>query len=81
MRDLEAQGYFVVRSAGSHGPCDLVALGPAGISLVQCKLDGKLSAKDKAALLAVSHVGKFEVLRVLKASRPKRGEIRYEELR
>ncbi len=25
-RRLEERGYFVIRSAGSHGPCDLVAL-------------------------------------------------------
>lgn len=37
-RELEQQGCFVVRSAGSHGPVDLVALTPDGkVVLIQCK--------------------------------------------
>ena len=26
-KDLEAQGYFVMRSAGSHGPADIIPSG------------------------------------------------------
>lgn len=36
-QELEALGYLVIRAAGSHGPADLVAIGPAGVRLVQCK--------------------------------------------
>ena len=34
---LEKEGYYVVRSAGSKGAVDLVALGEIGIRLVQVK--------------------------------------------
>ena len=34
--ELEAQGYLVIRAAGSKGPADLVAIG-AGVRLIQCK--------------------------------------------
>lgn len=30
---------MVIRSAGSHTPVDLVAVGPSGVRLVQVKLD------------------------------------------
>lgn len=39
-RHLERVGYFVLRSAGSHGPVDLVAVGPAGVRLIQVKRTG-----------------------------------------
>jgi len=35
---LEDLGYIVVRSAGSHGPFDLVAISPDDIRLVQIKV-------------------------------------------
>jgi len=39
-RKLEKEGYFVVRSAGSHGPPDLVAIGPLGtIHFIECKVN------------------------------------------
>lgn len=34
---LERAGYLVVRSAGSHGPFDLVAISSLGVRLVQVK--------------------------------------------
>jgi Holliday junction resolvase len=34
---LEAQGYAVVRAAGSHGVFDLVAIGPKDVRLLQVK--------------------------------------------
>lgn len=36
---LERVGYTVIRSAGSHGPVDLVAVGPTGVRLIQVKRD------------------------------------------
>jgi Holliday junction resolvase len=51
----ENMGYFVVRSAGSHSPVDLVAIKKNGSALfIQCKTDGKMSPKEKAELIAVS---------------------------
>lgn len=36
-RDLEENGYFVIRSAGSHGPVDLVGWKMDQMVIVQCK--------------------------------------------
>lgn len=54
---LESLGYFVVRSAGSKGPVDLVAFGHDGIFFIQCKLTGKISAAEQKKLddLALTH--------------------------
>lgn len=34
---LEQAGYMVIRSAGSHSPFDLVAVGKEDIMFIQCK--------------------------------------------
>jgi Holliday junction resolvase-like predicted endonuclease len=39
--ELRQRGYFCVRSAGSHGPVDVVALRNGGGWLVQVKSDSK----------------------------------------
>lgn len=52
-RALEEAGYLVIRSAGSHSPVDLVAVGPAGIRLVQVKLDSGLRQLRPGELDAV----------------------------
>lgn len=36
-RDLEQKGYFVIRSAGSHSPFDLIAFSQEGVLFIQCK--------------------------------------------
>ena len=47
---LEEEGYFVVRSAGSHGPADLVALkGGFPTMLVQCKA-GAITGPDRVSV-------------------------------
>jgi Holliday junction resolvase len=53
---LEGLGYFVIRSAGSKGPVDLVAFGE-DIYFIQCKLTGNISqAKlDELTELAEIH--------------------------
>lgn len=41
--DLEANGYAVMRSAGSHSPADLVAMRKGRATLgIQCKRNGRL---------------------------------------
>jgi len=47
--ELEADGYYVVRSAGSKGSADLVALKPGEVLLVQCKLDGRMTPAERAS--------------------------------
>lgn len=48
---LESKGYYVVRSAGSHGIYDLVAIGETDVLLIQLKYGSeqylKYSAKEK----------------------------------
>jgi len=54
-RSLEKRGYFVVRSSGSHGPADLLAVSKDGkVLAVQCKLDGYLSPKEFRKLLLLA---------------------------
>ena len=50
-RELELHGYLVIRSAGSHGLVDLVALSPNYVMLIQCRADGELDPATRSALL------------------------------
>lgn len=55
---LEDNGYYVIRSAGSKGAVDLVALKPGEVLLVQCKTDGYVTPAERIVLrkLALSVV-------------------------
>jgi Archaeal holliday junction resolvase (hjc) len=52
MVQLESAGYYVVRSGGSLGLFDLVAIGPSSVKLIQCKSNRKPGARERAALAA-----------------------------
>ena len=74
---LEAVGWIVVRSAGSLGPADLVAVrrnsaGHPHVLLISCKLDGRCSPAERAALLAAADTAAAEPL---VASRPTKGVV------
>ena len=75
---LEAKGYFVLRSAGSHGTVDLVAFGPKWpVWFIQAKIHGTMSPAERRELYRYANeCGAWAV----RASRPKRGEILYERL-
>lgn len=45
-KHLEARGYAVMRSAGSHTPADLMALMVGEIVAVQCKRNGRLDPDE-----------------------------------
>jgi len=76
-RWFEKRGWYVIRSAGSHGVADLVALHTGSIQLIQCKVNGKMSKREKDALKdAAAWVGGTPML----AWRPKRGEIGLEDV-
>jgi len=51
---LEADGYYVIKSAGSRGVADLVAIKRDQILLVQGKLSSRLDPKDWNQLLTVA---------------------------
>jgi Holliday junction resolvase len=76
-RDLEAKGYFAIRSAGSHGAVDIIAIKKDDAMAVQCKINGRLSPADRKQLLAVAHASG---IKAMKAWRPKRGVIEYVEI-
>lgn len=45
--DMEANGYAVLRSAGSHSPADLVAMCKGRATLgIQCKRNGRLDPDE-----------------------------------
>lgn len=51
---LEAMGYYAIRSAGSHGVADVVALSPddeVRPLMVQCKLRGAFPADEREELM------------------------------
>ncbi len=52
-RLLEAQGYNVIRSAGSKGAFDLVGLSPIDVVLVQCKANRAPSPAEREAMRSV----------------------------
>ena len=45
-KDLEKYGYVTIRSAGSHSPADIVAMGHGRAVCVQCKRDGRLDPDE-----------------------------------
>jgi Holliday junction resolvase len=75
-RDLEAHGYSVVRSAGSHSEADLVALGPLEPWVVQCKLNGYMTPTERMSFYAFCDKGRAVPI---KASNVKH-KIRYQRL-
>lgn len=47
---LRAAGYLVVRSAGSHGPADLVAMRADRLpALIQCKITDNTTTRQRTA--------------------------------
>lgn len=70
---LRAAGFLVVRSAGSHGPADLVALrSDRGPVLVQCKVSDNMTKYARAQFYETAMaVGAVAVI----ASKPSRGHI------
>ncbi len=59
MAELERLGYWSVRSAGSKGQADIVALGPGRPLLIQCKagMDGIASADWNALYVLACRLG------------------------
>lgn len=51
-KELEKEGWLVIRSAGSHGPVDLVAIHPIlkVIKFIQCKTYKITEKKEKSIL-------------------------------
>jgi len=74
---LEADSWVVVRSAGSLGPADLVAMKAGRTMLISCKMTGHLPRRELLALCDVAlDAGAIPVL----AQRHKPGWVRLESL-
>jgi len=60
---LERDGFYVIRSAGSHGVADLVAVRVGEVLFIQCKANGRLSADERMRLTdAAQRAGAIPVL-------------------
>lgn len=84
MELLRDAGYTVVRSAGSKGAADLVAIKPGQVLFVQCKTSGQIgpsewylfykSACEAGAVAVVAHRpkrGAVSLMRVLGFKKPR----------
>ena len=49
-KELRAHGYYVIRSSGSHGPADIIALNPSRIIIIQIGTAGSKGPKDEELL-------------------------------
>ena len=74
---LEERGFYVVRSAGSHGIVDLVAIGKEQVNLVQCKSDGRISPADRDCLSSLTRL-MIDLVPVLAVN--EKGKVRFEIL-
>ena len=52
-KELRAHGYYVIRSAGSHGPADVIALNSSRIIIIQIGTTGSKGPKDEDLLRRV----------------------------
>jgi Holliday junction resolvase len=74
---LEDDGYFVVRSAGSKGKVDLVAVKPGQLLFVQAKINGLCPPAERAELLRVAARAEALPIVAYKGTEGRRRPIRY----
>ena len=55
-KNLEENGYLVIRAAGSHGLADLIGFKPGELVIVQCKTDGKMTAAQRGKLSGLARM-------------------------
>ena len=55
-------GYFTVRSSGSHGPADVMAVRKGQVLAIQCKTNGYLPKEEKKELLDLTKYGAIPIL-------------------
>jgi Holliday junction resolvase len=48
IKKLEKEGWFYIRSAGSHSPIDIIAIKSGQFRFIQSKKTGYLSPKERA---------------------------------
>ncbi len=75
--DLEARGWYAVRSAGSHGVTDVLAYHMGTALFVQCKKGGDFPPGERHELLYAAR--KHNAIAIM-ADKRERGVIRYRRL-
>ncbi len=70
MEYLQKRGYYVIRSAGSHGVFDLVAIWNYDVRGIQCKKDGRISREEKDQMIEAGK--KYGIMPVLAYSKGKK---------
>jgi len=61
IRDLESKGYFVARQARSSFP-DLIAIKDGEVLLIECKVRGYLSKKERERIEQIKAITKAKFL-------------------
>lgn len=77
---LVADGYDVLRSAGSKTKIDLVAFKAQQVLLLQCKIDGRISPAERNALLRVAGLIPNYAIPVLAYKQPRSSIVHYSRL-
>lgn len=77
---LVADGYDVIRSAGSKTKIDLVAFKAGQILLIQCKLDANASPAERADLLRVTALLPNYAIPLIAWKKPRVSQIHYSRL-
>jgi Holliday junction resolvase len=54
LRDLQERGFYCVRSAGSKGAVDILALARGQVLLVQAKVSGKFPPAERTELVRLA---------------------------
>lgn len=52
--DLQADGYWVIRAAGSKTKADLIAIKQGQILIIQCKRGGKIGPAERAGVVGIA---------------------------
>lgn len=74
--DLESDGYWTIRAAGSHGLADVIAIKPGQTLAVQAKLGPMPHDEWNALYRLCTEFGMVPLV----ADKPKRGQIRYRRI-
>jgi len=76
-KKLEAEGWYVLRSAGSHSVVDLVCFKDGEVRLLQCKVDGRISPNERKQILELAEENGFQAYLVKREGK----EIIFQEIR
>ena len=79
-KSLEDDGYFVVRTAGSHSPIDLLAFKRDDIRMLQLKCKAKPTAAEIKVMRKVMNQINSSVIKFYMVYTPKRGMIMYRRM-